>query len=156
MNKYVQLLLIVVICQLVGIAGTPYTMISIPTWYDTLAKPELLPPNSVFGPVWTTLYFMMGVAMWRVLQKVQNNALRRESIWVFALQLTINYLWTMIFFGFRQPLLALFAIGLLWVLIVLCIVRFWQTSRLAAVLLVPYLLWVSFATYLNAMIVVLN
>jgi tryptophan-rich sensory protein len=156
MNKYVQLLLIVVVCQLVGIAGTPYTMISIPTWYDALAKPELLPPNSVFGPVWTTLYFMMGVAMWRVLQKVQNNALRRESIWVFAVQLGINYLWTMIFFGFRQPLLALFVIGLLWVLIVLCIARFWQTSRLAAVLLVPYLLWVSFATYLNLSIVRLN
>jgi benzodiazapine receptor len=156
MKNWVKLLISVIGCELVGIAGTPFTMSAIPDWYVTLQKPFFAPPNWLFGPVWTMLYFLMGVSfflIWK--QGWQKKKIRNAGV-IFLGQLALNFLWSPVFFGLRAPLLGLIVIVAMWVMILLTIVRFWPLSKTAALLLVPYLLWVSFATLLNGAIVVLN
>lgn len=124
-------------------------------WYRGLNKPWFNPPNWIFGPVWTILYCAMGVAAWLVWRKGDGRAL----VWplgLFAVQLVFNALWTPLFFGMHRPGLALVDILALWLAIVATIVAFGSVSKGAAVLLVPYLLWVSFASVLNASIWWLN
>ena len=141
----------IVLCEAAGLAGTAFTMSAIPEWYAFLAKPEFSPPNWLFGPVWTLLYFMMGVAAWLVWRRAGAVALK-----VFWLQLALNALWTPLFFGLRSPLLGFVCIAALWLAIVWTIAVFWRVSRPAAVLLLPYLAWVSFASILNLSIYMLN
>lgn len=156
MKKYIHLAILVLLCEIVGAAGTPFTASSIPTWYATLVKPALNPPNWVFGPVWTTLYAMMGVAIWLVLRHAETKKRCADYTWLFLTQLTFNFMWTMVFFGFKLPWVAFFVIVALWMLIAACIFRFYESSKLAAYLLIPYILWVSFAAYLNLSIALLN
>ncbi|MBI3070147.1 MAG: tryptophan-rich sensory protein [Candidatus Levybacteria bacterium] len=149
-----KLILSIGLCLGAGIAGSFFTISSIPTWYATLNKPILSPPNWVFGPVWTTLYIMMGVALylvWTSKSKVKQNALN-----LFFVQLGLNALWSIIFFGLHSPFLALLAIVALWLLIVLTMRAFFGINKTSGWLLVPYLAWVSFATYLNYSIWALN
>lgn len=156
MNKFLKFAISVLICEATGLIATPFTVVAIPTWYANLNKPFFSPPNWVFGPVWIILYFMMGVSAFLVLNTKHKKKKVGEALTYFAVQLTFNFLWSVIFFGFRAPLIALFDIVLLLVTIVATYRQFKKISRVSAYLLIPYLLWVSFATVLNFSIVILN
>lgn len=134
----------------VGIAGSFSTMDSVRTWYPTLVRPSFAPPTWVFGPVWTTLYVMMGVSSWLVWRGGFERPEVRSALLLFAVQLAFNLAWSWLFFGLQMPFLALVEIVVLLVLIGVTALRFLPISRTAAVLLVPYVAWVSFATVLNA------
>lgn len=138
-----------------GAAGSAATYPNL-EWFATQKKPAFSPPNSLFGPVWTTLYLMMGAAHYLVSTQEAEPAAMRAAQRLYGLQLGLNALWSFLFFGRRNPLAALVEIVLLWTAIVLTIVAFARISRLAALLLVPYLLWTTFATVLNAAIWRLN
>lgn len=152
------LLLVVCIlaCEGAGILGSFSTVKSIPSWYRGLKKPSFNPPEWLFGPAWTTLYLLMGVSLFLVLQEGIGETLVQNSLVIFVVQLALNILWSIIFFG-RKSLGGAFAeILLLWAAILATIMCFWSVSALAALLLVPYLLWTSFATLLNYSIMKLN
>lgn len=139
-------------CELVGIGGAFFTTRSIPTWYAQLRKPRLSPPNWVFGPVWTTLYALMGVALFLAWHAGASAA----ELAPFFLQLALNFLWSYLFFGRRNPRAGLADIAALWLSVAFTIWSFVPVSPLAAWLLVPYLAWVSFASYLNWAIIKVN
>lgn len=156
MKNVLKCFIAIIICEGVGGVSALFTISAIPTWYAFLHKPFFAPPNWVFGPVWNTLYFLMGVSVFLVWQKGVKNKNVKEAVSIFAIQLGLNFLWSIIFFGLRAPAWAFIDIVLLWVAIMLSIKRFYPISKTAAYLLVPYLLWVSFATILNLAIVLLN
>jgi tryptophan-rich sensory protein len=140
-----------------GAVGSFFTITQIPTWYASLQKPSFNPPNSVFGPVWTLLYFFMGFALYDVwVKRLPKNPNWRGGLSFFVLQLIANVFWSYVFFGLHAIGVAVLVILVLWFLILLTIVAFWRISRVASILLVPYILWVSFATLLNAAIFLLN
>ena len=147
-------LFFICISLLAGVLGSVFTLDQIPTWYASLVKPSWTPPDFLFGPVWNALYVMMGIAAGRVW--VRGTFGRFFVMWFFLAHLVVNALWSVAFFGLHELLLSLWIIGLLWVLIVLLIILFARHSKLAAWLMVPYLLWVSYATTLNAGILFLN
>ena len=156
MKKFFGGAAFVLACECAGAIGAFFTASAIPGWYATLARPHFAPPNWVFGPVWTFLYAMMGIAAFLVWQMGMRDARVRSALRMFALQLALNVLWSIIFFGMRSVSGALVDIALLWLAIVAMIVYVARVSRPAAWLLAPYILWVSFAAYLNASIWVLN
>ncbi|MEJ2678407.1 MAG: tryptophan-rich sensory protein [Gemmatimonadota bacterium] len=135
--------------------GSVYTSMSIPGWYGTLAKPDWTPPAWVFGPVWTTLYLLMAVAGWLVWRPGGFRG-ARLGLTLFAVQLALNVGWSLLFFGMRDPTLALAEIVALWLLILWTTVVFWRHRPLAGVLFLPYLVWVAFAGMLNAAIVAMG
>ncbi len=142
------------ICLGAGVVGSFFTFDAISTWYASLNKPFFSPPNFVFGPVWTTLYIMMGISLylvWTVESKLKKAAMR-----LFWVQLALNLAWSIVFFGMRNPDLAFVNILLMWVFIFLTIKAFYPISKTASYLLIPYLAWVSFASVLNLAIVILN
>lgn len=150
-----KLLFAVFICQMAGVIGGLFTSPSIPTWYSTIIKPAFTPPGWVFGPVWTTLYLLMGIALylvWMCKECPKSNI----AIYAFYVQLSLNILWSILFFGLHSIGAALVEIVLLWASIVVTIVLFWRVSKTAAVLLLPYLLWVTFAAFLNYQLFILN
>jgi steroid 5-alpha reductase family enzyme/tryptophan-rich sensory protein len=149
---YPTLLLAIIICLAAGGIGGFFTTTGPGTWYASIVKPSFNPPSWVFGPVWTTLYLMMGVSLYLAMKKKVG----KTALVVFATQLVLNALWSILFFGFESPRLALLCIALLWCSILACIILFYKKSRTAAYLLIPYLLWVSFASVLNAAIYLLN
>jgi len=151
-----KLIVSVIGCELVGILGTPFTISAIPTWYATLNKPFFAPPNWLFGPAWTLLYFLMGVAFYLIWKQGWQKKKNRIAVKYFLAQLALNFIWSPIFFGLRAPLLGLIVIVAMWIMIAATMKKFYPLSKLAFYLLVPYLLWVSFATLLNGAIVVLN
>lgn len=142
-------------CLLVGVSGSLVTATSVREWYPQIQKPLWTPPPVVFGPVWTVLYLMMGVAVWWIWRSTEGKA-RRTALMIFGAQLFLNGLWSYLFFGLRSPGWAALEIGLLWGCIVMTILSFARISRLAACLLLPYLLWVSYATALTVAIWSLN
>ncbi len=155
--KNLQKFLVAVVgCELVGIAATPFTIAAIPTWYQTLQKPPFSPPNWAFGPAWTILYFLMGVAAYLVWIKGLEKKVVKNALAFFIAQLVFNFFWSILFFGLHSPILGLIDILILWTLIVITIIKFYKVSKTASYLLIPYLLWVSFATILNLSIVLLN
>jgi translocator protein len=156
MKQSHKLVLSIIICELVGIAATPFTVAAIPTWYATLTKPSFSPPNWIFGPVWTILYFLMGISLYLVWKENRNKKKRTRAITYFAIQLFLNFVWSILFFGLRSPILGLIDILMMLTFIVLTIQHFIEISRTASILLLPYLAWVSFATLLNTAIAVLN
>jgi benzodiazapine receptor len=133
-----------------GAVGSAATLPNLSGWYDTLEKPAFSPPKAVFGPAWTTLYLLMGAAHYLVMKREAEPAAKRAAQILYGLQLVLNALWSILFFGRRAPGAALVEILLLLTAIVLTIVAFARISRVAALLLVPYLLWTTFATVLNA------
>jgi len=139
-----------------GAIGAFFTLPSISTWYSQLAKPALNPPNWVFGPVWTALYVLMGVAFYLAWKKGFKGASRNTAIGVYGLQLALNTLWSVVFFGWHSPIAGLFVITLLWISIAATIAVFYRISKTASWILLPYLAWVSFASYLNYSIWILN
>lgn len=144
------------LCLGAGFVGSFFTVGSIPTWYAALNKPPFNPPNWIFGPVWTTLYIMMGIAAFLVWRRGLQTKGVKTALLVFLFQLILNTLWSILFFGFRSPFLACVEVIALWLAIVFTIVLFHKVSRPAAWLLAPYLLWVSFASVLNFAIWRLN
>ncbi|MDH4270499.1 MAG: tryptophan-rich sensory protein [Candidatus Aminicenantes bacterium] len=156
MKKALGILFFVLICELAGIIGSVFTTPSIPGWYAALAKPPFNPPNWVFAPVWTTLYALMGISAYLVYEKGLKRKEVRKALAVFAGQLLLNTLWSIVFFGAHMILGAAVIIVFLWGMIVASIWLFSRVSKAAAFLLVPYILWVSFATVLNLSLYVLN
>ncbi|TWT39386.1 TspO/MBR family protein [Blastopirellula retiformator] len=150
--QVVALLLAVGLCVGVGVAGALFTTPKIPTWYAGLEKPPWTPPNYLFGPVWTTLYILMGIAAWLVWRKGDSGV----ALTFFGVQLALNAIWSPIFFGLESPLLGLLVIVPLWLMIGVTIYGFARRWWPAALLLVPYLLWVSYASCLNFAIWRLN
>ena len=144
-----------VLCLAVGGVSSTFNVHAIPTWYKTLVKPPLNPPNWVFPVVWSTLYVLMAVAVW-LIWKTRPSACRISGMRLFLAQLLFNFLWSWIFFGQHQIAAAVADIVLLWIAILLSILTFKKMSHTAAWLMVPYLAWVTFAAYLNIAIWRLN
>ena len=156
MKTYIRLVVSVVLCQAAGIIGSLFTTPAINSWYAGLRRPAFAPPNWVFAPVWTTLYLLMGISLFIVWDSgVEKHAVKR-AIAIFGVQLLLNALWSYLFFGLRSPLMGLIEILVMWVMIFLTMLMFFKISKKAALLLVPYLIWVSLASYLNYSILVLN
>ena len=145
----VEAVLSIVICQGAGLIGAVATSPSIPTWYASLEKPAFNPPNWLFGPVWTTLYTLMGIAAFLVWRQGIRKREVKIALGIFIVQLVLNTLWSIVFFGLNSLLGGLVVILPLWVAILLSIITFYRISKTAGVLLIPYILWVSFATILN-------
>jgi benzodiazapine receptor len=143
------------LCLGVSALGGLATASSVGTWYQTLAKPAFNPPNWVFAPVWTTLYFMMAIAGWRVWRR-DGLQRARWALALFALQLALNLAWSIVFFGLRSVGAALIEIVVLLLAILATTVVFWQRDRVAGMLFIPYAAWVGFATVLNAALWRLN
>lgn len=154
-RRWPRLALWLLVVLAVGAAGSWVTLPKIASWYAGLDKPWFTPPNAVFGPAWTLLYLMMAVAAWRV-SLVPASAQKRRALVLFALQLALNGLWSPAFFGLESPRLGLVVILALLVALLATIAAFARLDRPAFLLLVPYVLWVGYATLLNAAIVVLN
>lgn len=146
-----------VLCQFPGIIGAlGMRDAAIWTWYQALAKPPITPPGWVFGPVWTILYALMGIALWMAIRHAGTSPIRHTVIGVFMLQLALNAAWSPLFFGFQSIGGALIDIVLLLAAIVATMIVFGRIHRTAAWLLAPYVAWVAFATALNAWLWVLN
>ncbi len=156
LRDVLRLVVSIVVSQLAGGLGAVFTTPAIPTWYASLNKPAFNPPNSVFFPVWTTLYTLMGIAAFLVWRKGLHERRVRVALVVFVIQLFLNLAWTIIFFGLYSLFGAVIAIVLLWIAIVVNIVVFWRISKAAGALLIPYILWVSFAGLLNVSVWMLN
>lgn len=144
-----------IVCFVAADLGAWLTLQSLETWYAELKKPSFQPPDWVFGPVWTTLYFLMAIAAWLV-WRARRRAPTLYPLMLFAMQLSLNVAWSYCFFYLRRSELGLATIIVLWLAIAATLLAFWQSSRVAGWLLVPYLLWVSFAAVLNYSIWTLN
>lgn len=144
----------ILITFLVGISSSWVTQPEISSWYSNLIKPSFNPPNYLFGPVWTLLYLMMASAAFLVWS--QNSKKRKTALSLYFIQLILNGLWSWIFFKFHMIGIALIEIILLWILIIITIIAFWKVKKEAAYLMIPYLLWVSFAAILNTSLWRLN
>ena len=163
LKNIIRLVVSVAVPLLAGGIGSFFTVSSVDTWYQTLEKPALNPPAWVFGPVWTILFVLMGIALflvWQnysdILQNIRMKSVGRWAIILFFVQLFLNVCWSVVFFGMQNPGGALVVIIALWLAILATIVTFRKLSRPAAWLLIPYILWVTFATYLNYSIWMLN
>lgn len=154
LGSFFALLFFVLLSLGAGFIGSAFTMSEIGTWYAGLTKPSWTPPNWVFGPVWTTLYVLMGTAAFLVSRSKKLG--KYPVLWLFVAHLVVNTLWSIVFFTLHELLLATFIVLLLDVLVALLIKLFWRHSRVASYLLVPYLLWCLYATSLTIGILVLN
>lgn len=155
-KKALYIVIAVTICLLIGFLAGFATQSSVGTWYATLNKPSFNPPNWLFGPVWTLLYILMGIAAGLVWAKGFYHIWVKTALYYFGFQLLFNALWSIVFFGFQEPFWALLVILVLLALILITIKWFKIVSKPAAYLLIPYLLWVCFATLLNYKIWELN
>ncbi len=157
MNKITRILTVVVTCLAIGYFSGMVTRSSIATWYPTLIKPGFNPPNWIFAPVWSMLYVMMGVAAGLVWNRIESEKEAvKKALLFFAIQLALNALWSFLFFGLMNPMLAGLEIIILWLMIYETYLQFAKINKIAGYLLLPYLAWVSFATVLNASIWWLN
>lgn len=157
MNKITRILAVVVTCLAIGYFSGMVTKSSIETWYPTLIKPSFNPPNWVFAPVWSMLYVMMGVAAGLVWDRIEaEKEVVKKALVFFAIQLVLNALWSYLFFGLHNPMLAGLEIIVLWLMIFETYIQFAKINKIAGYLLLPYLAWVSFAAVLNGTIWWLN
>ena len=155
-KSYSKIALSIGICLLVGFLSGFATQSAVGDWYGDLTKPFLNPPNWIFGPVWTVLYLLMGLSAGIVWSRGFHHKWVKTALYHFGFQLILNGLWSIVFFGFQNPLFGLLVIVALWILILRTIKWFRVVSKQAAYLLYPYLAWVSFAIYLNFSIWWLN
>jgi tryptophan-rich sensory protein len=156
LRRFLPPLLFTLLSNSAGLIGSIFTASSIPTWYATLVKPSFNPPSWVFGPVWTLLYTLMGLAAFLVWKRGWKKLEVKSALLVFGIQLTLNALWSIIFFGMKELGIALGEIALMWLAIVATIRAFARLDRRAAWLLAPYLAWVTFAATLNYALWTLN
>ena len=152
MKKIWKLIISILLPFLASAIGGLFTASSVSTWYVELTKPSFNPPSWIFGPVWTILYLLMGISLYLVWTKKYNQ----KAFTLFGVQLFLNALWTILFFGLKVPLYALIEIVFLWAAILMTIVYFYRINRTSAYLLMPYIIWVSFAAILNFAIFLLN
>ena len=153
----IALAIAILTVEIAGASGSVFTIQSLSTWYGTLQQPMIAPPNWVFGPVWTTLFALIGVALWLVWRQIESSP--REgwiALGIFVVHFVFNLGWSAVFFGLQELGWGLAVIVVLWLLIVTTMWAFDRVDRRAALLLVPYLLWVSFAAYINYRFWVLN
>lgn len=156
--KILKLVVSILVCQAAGLVGSLFTAPAISTWYITLQKPSFNPPSWIFAPVWTLLFLLMGISLflvWKNDPSIAPNE-RRRVISLFFIQLFLNVAWSILFFGLRFPLYAFIEIVILWLAILMTIISFYKVSKTAVYLLLPYILWVSFAAVLNFSIAMLN
>lgn len=151
-----KLIASILICQAAGFLGSLFTRPAIAGWYAGLDKPSFNPPNGVFAPVWTTLYLLMGIALFLVWKSGSGDGRARRGMILFGVQLALNVCWSIAFFGFESPLAGLAVIVVLWALILATMLDFFRISRAAGMLLVPYIAWVSYAAVLNLFLYTLN
>lgn len=151
-----KLVVAVILCNLAGILGSLVTITGEGSWYSTILKPSFNPPGFLFGPVWTLLYILMGISLYLVWMEGPARKEVRLALIAFAIQLGLNTLWSFLFFGLQSPFLGLVEIVILWISIVATVILFYRVNRTAAILLIPYLAWVSFATFLTYNIWILN
>ena len=156
LRELARLILCIAICQMAGVIGSIFTASSVATWYTTLNKPWFSPPGFVISAVWILLFVLMGISLFLVWRQSISGADSKIALAVFAAQLLVNTLWSYAFFGLQSPLAGVVVIVVLWLLILQTIIRFWPISKDAALLLVPYIIWVSFAGFLNYSIWRLN
>lgn len=159
--NYKRLIICIILPQLAGIIGSAFTITSITGWYDLLTKPSFSPPNWIFGPVWILLYILMGISIyliWSFYIKISNGQNKKFKIafWLFWIHLFFNSIWSIIFFGFENPALAFVDIIIIWLMIIALMIKFWKINKISTYLLIPYFLWVSFASLLNYFIWYLN
>ncbi len=155
-GKIIKILISILICQLAGVIGSFFTTPSIPGWYAGIEKPSFSPPNWVFGPVWITLFILMGISLYLIWSQGLENKKVKAALSIFGIQLILNTLWSFLFFGLHSPFYAFIGIIILWLLILLTVVKFYEIHRKAGLLLLPYIFWVSFAAILNFFIWRLN
>ncbi|MFW5852747.1 MAG: TspO/MBR family protein [Nanoarchaeota archaeon] len=160
-KKILNVVVCITIPLLAGFIGSFFTTSKIDTWYSTIAKPSFNPPNWIFGPVWTLLFILIGISLFLVYNSKRKDdrkfrKLKRNALIIFTIQIVLNMLWSLLFFGLESPTLGLVGIFLLITAIVANIILFYRISKPAAYLLFPYLLWVLFATVLNFAIFILN
>lgn len=156
LHDSIKLVISIAACMLAGFIGQIFTRPSITNWYALLEKPFFTPPSWLFAPVWFLLYTMMGISAFLIWRKGIENHFVREGLVIFLVQLILNTLWSFAFFGLKSPIGGLIVIVPLWTAILLTIINFFRTSMTAAWLLLPYILWVSYATVLNFAIYILN
>ncbi len=154
-NKTFGYIISVLIAQTVGWVSALFTMPQVDTWYEVLDKPFFNPPSWVFGPVWTLLFTLMGIAAYRV-WSLRSKPLAKTGLKIYGLQLLLNFTWSILFFGLQNPTAAFMEIVILLSAIVLNTILFSRVDKLAGWLFLPYVLWVGFATILNFTIVILN
>ena len=154
-KRTITYIVFILVCQMAGIIGSLFTAPAVKGWYTTINKSPLNPPSWVFAPVWTTLFVMMGISV-SIIWLSEKNEGRSKALKVFFIQLFLNTLWSIIFFGFKNPPLAFIEIIVLWFAILYTIILFRKIDRKASYLLIPYILWVSFASVLNLSIAILN
>ncbi|MGB9911309.1 MAG: TspO/MBR family protein [Microgenomates group bacterium] len=154
MRKVFSLIGFLLLPQLAGSIGAYFTFPAISSWYQFLNKPFFSPPNWLFGPVWTTLYILMGIASFLIWQS--ENPQKMKILKIYFIHLFLNSLWSIFFFGLRNPFLAFLEILVLWGIILYLTVNFYKIRKIAGILLLPYLLWVSFASVLNLAVAILN
>ena len=155
-NELFRLILSIIICQMAGIIGSIFTAGSVTSWYPTLVKPSFTPPGFYIGLIWIVLFTLMSISLFLIWRETPSNLAARIALYFFATQLIVNVLWSVAFFGMQSPIGGLVVIGFLWVLILITIIRFWPINRTAALLLIPYIIWVSIAAFLNYSIWRLN
>ncbi|UCH94300.1 MAG: tryptophan-rich sensory protein [Candidatus Aminicenantes bacterium] len=155
-NKLIKIIFSLLICQLAGVIGAIFNSTAVKTWYAHINKPGFTPPNWVFGPVWITLYLLMGISLFLVWNSDTNFKVKQTAMILFFIQLILNTLWSYFFFYLQSPLYGLIEIIILLIFIILTMLRFYAIRPLAAFLLVPYALWVGFATVLNYFLWQLN
>jgi benzodiazapine receptor len=146
----------IAVSEFAGVIGSLFTLEAIPTWYAALQKPSFSPPNWLFGPVWTTLYLLMGIAAYLVWREGSRRYDVHNGLFIFVLQLVLNAVWSIVFFGMHSIMGGLIVIALLWLSIVWTMVAFYKVKKSAAYLLIPYIAWVSFASVLNYALYTLN
>jgi len=156
MKNWLKLIISIVLAGLAGFVGSFFTTSSVMSWYPTLIKPSFNPPSWLFGPVWTILYIMIGVSLYLVWTSKAKAKVKKKAYTIFGVQLILNSLWSIVFFGMQQPAAAFLVIALLWISIIYNALVFYRISKPAGYLLVPYFLWVSFASVLNFAIWILN
>lgn len=148
-DDFIKLALSILICQSAGIIGSAFTSSSVLTWYPMLTKPAYTPSGQIIGSVWVALFTLMGISLFIIWREGIYKPEVNSALYIFAAQLVVNVLWSAAFFGLRSPLAGIIVIAILWTLVLITILRFWPIDRTAALLLVPYILWVSFAAFLN-------
>lgn len=148
-SNIIKLIISIVLPQVAGGIGSLFTMTSVTTWYVGLNKASFNPPGWIFGPVWTALYLMMGIALFLIWREGLQRQDIRRAVALFGIQLALNLLWSFMFFYLKMPFAAFVEIILLWISILITILAFIRISKWAGILLIPYLLWVSFASILN-------
>ncbi|MEO8239716.1 MAG: TspO/MBR family protein [Flavobacterium sp.] len=157
MNKITRIAVAVIVCLTVGYSSSTVTKTGVEIWYPTIIKPAFNPPNWIFMPVWTLLFVLMGIAAGLVWDKIkEQNAEVKKALGFFLIQLALNVIWSYLFFGLKNPMLALIEIALLWLMIYETYLKFIKINKIAGYLLIPYMVWVGFAAILNASIWWLN